>query len=220
MNREQTLEQLRRMLASEAALLRQLKHDATHFGDHSDWPWIGLVLSAATRGGSWRWEKSVKPRYESELSWSAISQITAIERRRRLETVGRFWRKTATWLEQAFAEVESAGGPMALRDKLDLMPASDVIAYWKSINDVKDKYARNIMMDIYHPKFREDFFAIDSRLESLLPILGYVGKRDYLSKERFLVELARDVGVDAWDLDRLLYIKHSELKQVYPINEV
>ena len=95
---------------------------------------------------------------------------------------------------------------------LSLMPTCDVIAYWKSYKGVKDKYARNIMMDIYHPNFRKDFFAIDSRLDELLPMLGYVGSRDYQSKEQFLIELARDIGIDAWDLDRLLYSKHSELK--------
>ena len=154
----------------------------------------------------------MKPRYQSDLSWLSISQISAEDRRTRLETVGRFWRQTASWLEQAYLQVQSVGGPKELRVKLSLMPANDVIAYWKSFKGVKDKYARNIMMDIYLPNFRKDFFAIDSRLDELLPMLGYVGPKDYLSKERFLIELASDIGIDAWDLDRLLYSKHSELK--------
>lgn len=212
MNRAQIVEQLGHMMASEANAFEQLKKDAVEFGDHTDWPWIGLVLSAATRGGSWRWEKLVKPRYQSDLSWLSISQISAEDRRARLETVGRFWRQTASWLEQAYLQVQSDGGPKELREMLSLMPTNDVIAYWKSYKGVKDKYARNIMMDIYHPNFRKDFFAIDSRLDELLPMLGYVGSRDYQSKEQFLIELARDIGIDAWDLDRLLYSKHSELK--------
>jgi hypothetical protein len=211
-NREQIVEQLRRIAQSEVLTLERMRREATQFGDHPDWPWIGRVQSAATHGGSWRWEEKVRPIYESKLSWSAISEILPSERRERLETVGRFWDKTATWLEQAYIKIQSAGGPEALRDRLNLMPAKEVISFWKSFQGFNEKYARNIMMDIYHPNFRNDFFAIDSRLEALLPILGYVGKRNYLSREKFLFDLSGDVGVIAWDLDRLLYSKHKEIK--------
>jgi hypothetical protein len=219
-NRAQIVGQLRRMAAFEDSSLEKLKSESAQFGEHPDWPWIGLVLSGATRGGSWRWEKSVKPRYEDELSWSAISELAAEERRVRLETVGRFWRQTAIWLEHAYLNVHAAGGPLAVRERLSQMSANDVINYWKSFKGVKDKYARNIMMDIYHPNFRKDFFAIDSRLEALLPILGYAGQRNYLSMERFLLDLSREVGLNAWDLDRLLYSKHSEIKQQFETQQI
>lgn len=212
MRRAEVVEFLRGLAARERAALDQLKRDATQFGQHQDWPWNGLVLSAATRGGSWRWEKNVQPRYEDELSWSIISELTPDERRTRLETVGRFWRKTADWLENAYHQVAVAGGPTELRMQLSRMSASDVIAFWKALNDIKDKYARNIMMDVYDLHFRTAFFAIDSRLESLLPLLGYDGQRRYSKREEFLCQLASDIGIQAWDLDRLLYGQHAEIK--------
>ncbi len=68
-----------------------------------------------------------------------------------------------------------------------------------------------MMMDVYHPDFHNGYFAIDSRIERLLPKLGYSGHKKYEMQEAFLVERASELGMDCWDLDRLLYNYEGEI---------
>jgi hypothetical protein len=68
-----------------------------------------------------------------------------------------------------------------------------------------DKYARNIMMDVYDARFRNDRFAIDSRIAGPLPHLGYTGGKGYEEQENFLAGLARAARMEGWELDRLFY---------------
>ena len=65
------------------------------------------------------------------------------------------------------------------------------------------KYARNVWMDIYDPLFR-DAVAIDERIKSITAALGY-SFRTYDDHERFYQQLAKDVRLEPWELDRLLY---------------
>lgn len=191
--------------------LEHTKNEAQRWGTHPDWPWNGVVLSAATRGGSARWNRNVEPRYEAELSWKALDGLPADEIRRRFESVGRFWRRTADWLEAVYRHVRDSGGPTKIRVTLAHLNTEEVIAFWTAFPDVGNKYARNIMMDIYDPRFREGRFAIDSRIKSLLPGLGYQDRNHYDAQEAFLDALATDVGIEGWELDRLLYQAHQRI---------
>lgn len=194
----------------QAVELNRSRRDAEAWGRHQDWPWNGIILSAATRGGSARWVK-VSMRYDNELSWTALAQATPQERRRRLETVGRFWRRTADWLEQVWARFEIEGGPAAIREKLKEMDAGEIISFWKSFPNIGDKYARNLMMDAHDPRFRQGYFAIDSRIQSLLPVLALQASKSYDGTEEQLRGLAASLGLDCWTLDRLLYQCHDRL---------
>lgn len=196
--------------ADRAAEIERSRRDAEAWGRHPDWPWNGIILSAATQGGSARWAK-VSLRYDDELSWSALSAAAPEERRRRLESVGRFWRRTADRLEKLRDRIEAVGGPAAIREKLQPMDAAAIIDFWKSMPSFGDKYSRNIMMDIYDHRFRTAHFAIDSRIKSLLPFLGLRKTRGYTETEAQLAALAASLGMDAWTLDRLLYQAHDRL---------
>ena len=205
MEHSEVVELLREKFREHRGLLIQTKADATKWGTHPDWPWNGLVLSAATRGGSARWDRNVKPRYERELSWVVLGGISDDERRQAFETVGRFWRRTAKWLELVYQHILNKGGPASIRATLAPMDAEAAIAFWKAFLGIGDKYARNIMMDIYDHRFRNERFAIDSRIKALLPGLGYRGRNLYVAQEMFLSSLASDVAIEGWELDRLLY---------------
>jgi N-glycosylase/DNA lyase len=65
------------------------------------------------------------------------------------------------------------------------------------------EYARNIWMDIYHPDFRNTI-AVDQRISRITEELGYRFK-NYEEHERFYQEVAQEAGLEAWELDRLLY---------------
>lgn len=208
---------LRDVVREKRDVLEATKRASVQFGQHDDWPWIGIVLSAATRGGSARWERRVAPRYDSELSWKALQGLSSDDRRQRLLTVGRFKNRAADWLEQAYEQFTREGGPAGVRTKLKRMTAEEVITFWMSFKDVKEKYARNVMMDIYHPDFRQCYFAIDSRILKLLPLLGYAGRRSYGEQEMFLRDLATEVGVESWELDRTLYQAQKQLLEALMI---
>ncbi|WP_288338440.1 hypothetical protein [uncultured Sphingomonas sp.] len=211
MGHERVVEVLKKLAVEHADALAASKRAAIEHGRHSDWPWNGIVLSAATLGGSWRWEKRVQPIYDAELSWRALLGLTAEERRQRFNKVGGYWRRTSAFLERVYGRLLEEGGPEGSRSTLEEMSGPEILAFWAAFDGVGPKYARNIMMDIHHPSFRRDYFAIDSRIQKLLPVLGYTGPNRYESMEAFLNKLAADTGMEGWDLDRLLYQRHDDL---------
>ena len=172
-------------------------------------------MSAATLSGSRRWEQNVRPRYDEELSWRALESVSDNERQRRFETVGLYWRRTATSLEGLYRSIRDKGGPALFREKLSTMDAAEIIIFWKSFSGIGDKYARNIMMDVYDPRFRNGYFAIDRRITGLLPVLGYDGHHRYEAQEAFLNSLASRIGIESWELDRLLYQADREIKALF-----
>jgi hypothetical protein len=68
------------MMERVAQLLKSLNEDrwfeykrsAVNWGKHPDWPWNGVLLSAATLGGSTRWTRRVAPQYDDRYSWTAL----------------------------------------------------------------------------------------------------------------------------------------------------
>ena len=58
-------------------------------------------------------------------------------------------------------------------------------------------------MDVYHPDFH-DAIAVDERIKKITTALGY-SFSGYVDHEQFYQELARDAGLQPWELDRLLY---------------
>ncbi|MFT8366689.1 MAG: hypothetical protein ABF623_12655 [Gluconobacter cerinus] len=211
MERNETIKFLQAKFLEHRDQLILMKANAQAWGGYADWPWNGLVLSAATRGGSARWDRNVKLRYDSELSWQSLEGISDEERKKRFETVGRFWRRTANWLERVYQHILEQGGPASIRRTLDPMDATQIIAFWKQFPEIGDKYARNIMMDIYDHRFRDGCFAIDSRIKKLLPLLGYQGTNHYEEQEVFLAILAAEITIEGWEIDRLLYRENKQI---------
>lgn len=194
-------------------LLNALEDEAKTWGEHSDWPWNGFVLSGATRDGSARWDKNIKPHYEDKFSWKVLSGLSDDEVKKRLNQVGRFKTITGAWLWKVFEEIRKKGGPSGIRTHLAPMSAPGVICFLQCFLGCGPKYARNIMMDVHDPRFHNKYFAIDSRIKKLLfNRLGYTGKKnDYAAQEDFLVGLAAEVGISCWELDRLLYNKAKDV---------
>ena len=211
MQRQQIISRLAQAYGDNLSSLNEIKYDARIFGTHADWPWNGMILSGATRGGSARWT-TIKPRYDSHFAWNQIEKLDSIKRRQALETVGRYKNRTADFLEGIACHLRSIGGPASLRSRLDAMTAYELIAFWTSFPGIGDKYARNIMMDVHDPRFHNGFFAVDNRIDALLMQLGYRGPAKYTAKEQFLNGLAAELGIDCWDLDRLLYTRNSTLQ--------
>jgi hypothetical protein len=58
-------------------------------------------------------------------------------------------------------------------------------------------------MDVYHPDFR-DSIAIDARIKSLSASLG-LHFASYADHEQFYLGVAREAGLNGWELDRLIF---------------
>lgn len=78
-----------------------------------------------------------------------------------------------------------------------------MIEFLDDFPGIGQKYARDIMMDCYHPFFN-DKVALDSRIRSISIELGLDLKK-YSEHEKFYLNIAREAGIEGWELDRLIY---------------
>jgi hypothetical protein len=110
----------------------------------------------------------------------------------------------ARWLGSNFRVIELGGGVNAVtRNALRLTNRQEKMDFMARFAGIGAKYARNVWMDIYDPTFREAV-AIDARIQEISTALGYTFKT-YEEHEAFYVTIAKDAGLERWELDRLLY---------------
>jgi len=176
-----------------------------------DFVWHELLLSFATMGNSRGAEGLMRTpvNYRRVTFPSLLKKRSSQSRLDELRTVlhlatVRMPDKKASWLADAFERIRTAGGPS--RVKKDLLARNGregKIAFWREFKGIGEKYSRNIMMDIYHPEFR-DSIAIDQRIKKVSRTLG-LRFGSYEEEEQFYRGVARQAGVNSWELDRMLY---------------
>ena len=67
------------------------------------------------------------------------------------------------------------------------------IRFLDAFEGVGPKYARNMLMDVYHPDFHESI-AVGERIKKVLEVIG-VGFSNYLKTEEFLLGVAHEAGL-------------------------
>jgi hypothetical protein len=103
-----------------------------------------------------------------------------------------------------FEIIETMGGLASARSRLLEAPGrARKMAFLKQFKGIGDKYARNALMDCYHPDFR-DSTALDSRLRSITTALG-LKFASYVDEELFYLDVASRAGLNGWDVDRFIY---------------
>ena len=110
----------------------------------------------------------------------------------------------ARYILRCFDQVKELGGPRAATRQLLLQAGPEgKIRFLKSFYGIGDKYARNIMMDVYHSDFRNSI-AVDARIKSVSKAWGlsFTGYDDH---ERFYLSVAAAAGLSGWELDRLIF---------------
>jgi hypothetical protein len=175
-----------------------------------DFLWHYMLQSFATYGNVRGWDGLIgnTENYE-KVTYEALSKLSAARRLSRLEETllkakVRMPNKKAGWLAENFNRIKEMGGPEAAKEALLSKPdRNEKIKFLKAFSGIGDKYARNIMMDVYHPDFR-DSIAIDARIEGITEMLGLEFKK-YDEHERFYVEAAHEAGLTGWELDRLMF---------------
>jgi hypothetical protein len=199
---------LKRLAAQHAGKLDELKGEARQL-ERADFLWHFLLQSFATMGNSRGWAGLMadRGRYE-RVTYQALATVAPSSRARLIEEVFREAKvrmpaKKAGWLTTNFERIAAMGGPAAARANLLRGDRVAIIQFLKRFDGIGDKYARNIMMDVYHPAFR-DSVAIDERIKKVSTAVG-VSFRTYAEHERFYVDVARDARLEPWEVDRLLY---------------
>jgi len=213
---QQRLVTVVRSVASEKrGFLEQLKAEHNQL-ERSDFIWHYLLQSFATMGNVRGWAGLIDnhDNYQ-KVTFEVLSQLPSSERLAVLEKTLRDAKvrmpvKKAKWLAQNFDRIVRMGGLAAARAALMSKPGrAGKMRFLKSFDGIGDKYARNIMMDVYHPDFRESV-AIDVRITSLSNQLG-LSFDSYEEHEQFYLDVAHEAGLNGWELDRLLFNFRDEV---------
>jgi hypothetical protein len=149
------------------------------------------------------------PGLAHEVSFAALGRLARSRRQARLEAVLRQAKvrmsvQKAKWFAANFVAIQSSGGVEAVtRRALSLPDRASKYQFMDAFEGIGPKYARNVWMEIYDPSFR-DSIAIDERIKRITRALGQ-SFSSYNEHEQFYVDIARDAGLEPWELDRLLY---------------
>ncbi len=208
--RQALVEALRHPTRDMRQQLKSLKDWGISESKRPDFVWHILLQSFATMGNSRGWDGLIgnQDNY-TQVTFDALSGLEHAERLKKVNEVFRVAivrrRKTkAGWLNRNYDLVAEMGGPEGAKKKALAQDGREAkIAFMKQFHGIGDKYARNIWMDVYHPEFRNTI-AVDDRIKSVTQALGNEFK-NYEEEERFYQEIAEEVGLEGWEVDRLLY---------------
>lgn len=187
------------------------RHKENHVDiDRPDFLWHYLLQSFATMGQSAGWYGLIgnSDNY-SRITYSALLDLPDGDRLREVREVCRAAKvrmpnRKADFIVGCFDRIRDMGGPEDAKSLLLAQSSRESKIQWlKEMPGIGDKYARNIMMDVYHEDFRNSI-AVDVRIKSLSDRLG-LSFQSYSEHENFYLDVATQAGLNGWELDRLLY---------------
>jgi hypothetical protein len=213
--RQRLIDALRHLTPEMKETLRERKEEGLEQKDRPDFVWHSLLQSFATMGNARGWEGLVgnEENYK-RVTFEALSGLDRVERLETLDEVLRTSKvrmpgKKAAWLDLNYEMIIEMGGPEEARRQTLAQDGREAkVAFLQRFHGIGDKYARNIWMDVYHPDFR-NAIAVDERIKRITEALGYSFK-NFAEHERFYQEIAREVGLQGWEVDRLLYNHQGE----------
>lgn len=218
MNENQRIEfiqRIKKIAFREKSKLDELK---SNYDDlkRDDFLWHYLLQSFSTMGNSRGWYGLIGNRDNyNQLKFEVIDKIKDSKKRlNHIKTI--CWQakirmpdRKAEFIDGCYLRIIDLGGMIPAKETL-LKKAgrNNKIQFLKGFSGIGDKYARNIMMDVYHEDFR-DSIAIDSRIKNILKSWNYQ-IIDYKETEQFLLQIAKDSNLNGWELDRLMYNFENE----------
>jgi thermostable 8-oxoguanine DNA glycosylase len=210
--RENLVYSLRHITPEMREHLRSLKEWGTEESKRSDFVWHILLQSFATWGAARGAEGLINnPNNYSRVTFERLSKHYPKKRYETLQKVfrkaGIRWPETkAVLMARNYDLVRNMGGLAEARKRALASRGREAkISFMKRFHGIGDKYARNIWMDVYHRDFH-DAIAVDERIKKITKALGYSFKpTEYDKHERFYQEIAKEAGLQGWELDRLLF---------------
>lgn len=203
---------LKRKYSSE---LEDLKKESSGLA-RNDFLWHYLLQSFSTMGRSQGSDGLIKN--EANYEKLRFENLAAISHSDREEYIASILRKAkvrwpnrkAGYIVSCFDQITSMGGLLAAKNVLlNTDGRENKIRFLSNFKGISEKYARNIMMDVYHEDFHQSI-AIDTRIQAITSTLG-LHFNDYKSHEEFYLEVAKLSGLNGWELDRLLYNHYQEI---------
>jgi hypothetical protein len=207
---------VRALAAEKRAELDRLKEEHTGLA-RPDFIWHYLLQSFSTMGRASGWHGLIgnQDNYR-RVTYTALAALTREDRvaqvRQVCQVAGvRMPDKKAEYILGCFDYVTRLGGPEAAKASLLAQPGREAkIAFLQSFPGIGPKYARNIMMDVYHEDFR-DSIALDVRIKAISEALG-LSFASYTEEERFYLDVARKADRNGWELDHLLFNFRPEVE--------
>ncbi len=198
-------------------IIKALKKECKDGLKRDDFIWFYLLQSFGTMGGA-AGAVGLMNWYQ-EMTYESLSRLAPIRRRCRIEQICsdahvRFPNRKANYILGCFDRIKKLGGPEAAKQQLLTQDGRDgKIAFNRQFPGIGPKYARNLMMDVYHLEFR-DCIAIDARINSISRCLGLTfSATQYLEHETFYLTVAKKAKLNGWELDRLLFNFNDEVKR-------
>ncbi len=201
------------LAAEKANYLTNIIEDAQRNIGRQDFIWEALLTSFGTMGNSRGLEDIRLPVNSERLKYGAIATLLPENRLRHIQDVldnapkVRYRNRKATYMANCFNFIEQNGGTIAVKNVLLNLNGRDAkIEYLRRFNGIGPKYARNMMMDAYHPDFH-DSIAIDSRIMKISTFWNVEQDiiNNYKLHENYYLAIARNAGLNGWKLDRLMY---------------
>jgi hypothetical protein len=178
--------------------IEEKKHEQTHW-ESPDFIWEALLASAATMGNPLGYELIRNSSLHDPIRYAALRALSTDDERQTVlaDCLGKAQvRFSATKTQRLIANlrrIESEGGPEAIKKELNLRVGSAAkIEFLRTFEGIGPKYARNMMMDVYHEDFRDS-------------------EKDYAGAESFFLNVAHEAGLSGWELDRLLFWYKGEV---------
>ena len=181
-----------------------------------DFIWHYLLQSFSTMGRASGWHGLIgnKNNYQ-RVTYAVLAALTPEERHIQVRQVCceakiRMPDTKTDYILRCFDYVKQLGGLEAVKAKLFAQPGRETkIRFLQTFPGIGPKYSRNIMMDVYHEDFR-DSIALDIRIKAISDLLG-ISFSSYAKHESFYLTVAKDAGINGWELDRLLFNFNKEV---------
>jgi hypothetical protein len=207
---------VRTLAAEKRTELEQLKQEHSGLA-RPDFIWHYLLQSFSTMGRASGWHGLIgnKNNYQ-RITYKVLTALAPEARRTQVRQVCiaakvRMPDLKADYILRCFEYVKQLGGPEAAKAKLLTQPGREAkIRFLQTFPGIGPKYARNIMMDVYHEDFRNSI-ALDVRIKAISDALG-LSFSSYAEHESFYLTVAREAGINGWELDRLLFNFREEVE--------
>jgi hypothetical protein len=216
---DRLLKVVQALAAEKGQVLECLKRGCAGL-KRTDFVWHYLLQSFATMGRASGWHGLIENQENyCQITYEALASLSPKERKERVHRVCRAAKIRmpdikAGFILDCFSYVKKLGGPERVKALLLAQPnREEKIKFLKTFRGIGPKYARNIMMDVYHKEFRESI-AIDARIKSISSVLGLsFTDAEYAKHENFYLDVAHSAGLNGWELDRLLFNFSDEVKR-------
>jgi endonuclease III len=207
---------IRSLAVEKRSTLERLK--AEHVGlERPDFVWHYLLQSFSTMGRAAGWQGLIgNEQNYRRVTYEVIKALPQELRDPHVRLVCqqakiRMPNRKTEFILGCFELIEELGGLGPTKAKLLAEPGRErKIRFLDAFPGIGPKYARNIMMDVYHEDFR-DSIAIDIRIQAISTRLG-VSFSSYEEHEAFYLRVAQEAGINGWELDRLLFNFRREVE--------